>query len=89
MACDPFDVTVSGESSTVFDRLKTLVESQGGSVEGDQNTGKLSADIPLAGAFAADYVISGNTVTITVAHKPLLIPCSLIESKVNEFVGSI
>jgi archaellum component FlaF (FlaF/FlaG flagellin family) len=70
-SCDPFDVTVTGDPATVFNQVKTTVESQGGVVNVQGN-----------------YVISGQTVTITVTQKPFLLPCSEIESEVTDILGS-
>lgn len=89
MACDPFDVTLAGDVSTVFARLKALVESYGGVVNGDQNSGTVSGNISLLGAFHGNYVFSGSTVTITITQKPVLIPCTIIQSKVKEYVGAL
>jgi hypothetical protein len=86
--CDPIQVTVSGNSAAIFDKIKTFVESHGGVVNGDQNSGDISAKIPVLGAFHGNYLISGQTVTITVTQKPLLLPCSTIESNVRDFLNS-
>jgi archaellum component FlaF (FlaF/FlaG flagellin family) len=87
-SCDPFDVTVTGDPATVFNQVKTTVESQGGVVNGDQNSGTISLSIPVLGTVQGNYVISGQTVTITVTQKPFLLPCSEIESEVTDILGS-
>lgn len=87
MACDPFDVVVPGDPSTLFDRVKAKVESQGGTVTGDASSGTISGHVPLFGDFQGSYTVSGSTVTITVTKKPFLVSCSVIESGAGTFLS--
>jgi hypothetical protein len=87
-ACDPFDVTVDGDLAPVLAQVKTKVEALGGVFQGDLNSGSLSGHVPLLGDVAADYAVAGNTVTITITHKPLFVSCSTLEAKITDFFAA-
>ncbi len=86
--CDPFAVTVVGDTAALFDKVKAYVESHGGVVTGNSTSGSLAANIPIVGALHGNYNISGQTVTITVTQKPFLLPCSTIEANVRKFLAA-
>jgi hypothetical protein len=87
--CDAFDVTIKGTPTTAFAKIKSDVESNGGTFEGDENSGTVSGNVPLLGALTANYTVSGNTVTITVTDRPLLVPCALIESQARDYFNGL
>jgi hypothetical protein len=86
--CPPFDIDVGPNLAGTLASVKTQVESLGGELNGDLNSGSLSGSVPLLGDLAADYSVTGTTVTVTITKKPLLVGCSLLESKVKEFFST-
>ncbi len=86
--CPPFDVEVQGDVTTAFQKVKARVEGSGGQLVSDQNAGTILGTVPLMGALRAEYSVAGSTVTVTVTQKPLLVPCSSIQAKVEEFFDS-
>jgi hypothetical protein len=83
--CDAFDVTVDGDLAERLAKARQDIEGNGGVFTGDLTSGSVSGNVSVLGAFAADYTVSGNTVTFKVTRRPLLIPCSTIENKVREY----
>ncbi len=72
----------------LFDKFKTLVESRGGVVIGNQHSGAMSAPIPFLGDLKGNYIISGYTVRITITQKPFLVACSTIEENLRSLLKS-
>jgi hypothetical protein len=88
-SCDAFDVTVNGDIGAALQKVKADVEAQGGTFDGDETGGSLSGTLPLMGQFAATYTVAGNTVTITVTHRPILVSCGVIESKTRDYFAAL
>ena len=73
-----FSIPFSGAAQQVYSRAKTAVEKQGGSFEGDTESGNFS--INVFGAISGSYTISGNQLNVAIEEKPMMIPCSAIEN---------
>jgi hypothetical protein len=54
------------------------VEKQGGSFDGDSNSGNFS--ISVFGTISGTYAVAGNQLNITIEDKPMMIPCAAIEN---------
>lgn len=83
-SCDPFDVNVTGDLQAALDRVKKQITDGGGTFSGDTKAGTFSGST-LVGKVTGKYTVSGKVVTITITDKPLLAPCSTIESKIREY----
>jgi hypothetical protein len=87
--CEPFTVTITGDVQAVLDRVKADVEGRGGTFSGDAGGGSVSGSVPLLGPFSADYAVSGQDVTITVTHRPLLVSCATIEAQARSYLDGL
>lgn len=77
-ACE-FNVPFTGTPETVFNKAKSVIESQGGVFNGDVSAGDF--DITVFGnRIAGNYTVTGQNLNLTIHTKPFMIPCSMIES---------
>jgi hypothetical protein len=84
LSCDPFSVPFTGPAQDLYEHVKHLVGDNNGSISGDATAGSFSVLLPIEGSVEGTYTIDGQTVSITVTHKPLLLPCAAIENYVQE-----
>jgi hypothetical protein len=82
--CDPFDVTFNGPAATLLANATTQIQAQGGTLTGDANAGNINISLPIVGAIAGTYKITGQTITITITQKPAFVPCDMITSKIKD-----
>lgn len=73
-----FSIPFSGSAQDVFSKAKTAVEKQGGSFNGDSNSGSFS--INVFGTISGSYTVSGNQLDVVIEDKPMMIPCGAIEN---------
>ncbi len=78
MAKCNFSIPFSGSSQNVFEKAKMAVEKQGGIFNGDHTEGQFS--IQVFGTITGSYKILGQQLEIRIEDKPMMIPCSAIES---------
>jgi hypothetical protein len=77
-ACE-FNIPFSGTPDVVYNKAKSVIESQGGTFDGDINAG--SFDVTVFGnRIAGDYSVNGQNLSLIIHTKPFLIPCNMIES---------
>jgi hypothetical protein len=85
MAKCNFSISFSGTPEEVYNKAKAAVEKQGGSFNGDANSGNFS--ISVFGTISGSYVVSGNQLNISIEDKPMMIPCSAIENVLKSQIG--
>lgn len=73
-----FSIPFTGTAEQVYLKAKAAVEKQGGSFAGDTNGGTFSLNV--FGAISGSYIVSGQMLEISIADKPLMIPCGAIEN---------
>lgn len=73
-----FSIPFSGSAQDVFSKAKAAVEKQGGSFNGDSNSGSFS--INVFGTISGSYTVSGNQLDVVIEDKPMMIPCGAIEN---------
>ena len=71
----PFEVGVG----TLVNKARTTVQGQGGSFDGDDNSGQFNVSV-FGSTIAGTYNIIGNEMQVQITDKPFMIPCSTIES---------
>ena len=59
-------------------KAKSLMQSQGGTFEGDTNGGNFQVSV-FGSTIAGTYTVVGQDMSIVIEDKPFLIPCSTIE----------
>ncbi len=78
MACE-FKVPFSGNADEILKKAKELVESQGGSFQGDTFMGEFSVAV-FGNRVAGAYAVEGNILQMEITEKPMMVPCNMIES---------
>lgn len=79
MADCNFSIGFTGSAADMVAKIKSQIEQQGGSFNGDENSGSFSVKV-LGSTIAGSYTITGSEINITITDKPFFISCSQIES---------
>ncbi len=79
MSTCSFSIPFSSEPSVIILKAKEAVERQRGNFTGDANSGSFDVTI-LGNTISGNYIISGQSLNLTILNKPFLVPCSTIES---------
>jgi len=89
MAACTFTIPFTQE---VNDMIQTVQESilkvENATFNGNDSTGTFSLPTPL-GQIKGTYKITSATAHFSINEKPMLVPCSLIESKLNGFLNPL
>ncbi|HET7896677.1 MAG TPA: hypothetical protein VFL47_03390 [Flavisolibacter sp.] len=78
MACD-FSIPFSGNAEAVLAKARNAVQSQGGSFNGDTNSGDFHVSV-FGNKIVGSYTVSEQTLNINITDKPFMVPCSAIEN---------
>ena len=73
-----FSIPFSGSAQQVYSKAKHAVEKQGGSFDGNAESGNFS--INVFGMISGSYTFSENQLNVVIEDKPMMIPCSAIET---------
>ena len=80
-----FTVQLSSEIPLVLKKVESEITCNGGSFKGNEEEGSFDGKT-LLGLIKGEYCcISGNEIRITITHKPLLVPNSVIESEIRKY----
>jgi hypothetical protein len=82
-----FELDFPGTAEDLVTRARDLVTQAGGRFDGDTARGNYRLQIPV-GQIEGQYRISGNQVAFEVTKKPMLVPCSAIESYLRGKLGA-
>ena len=85
MAKCNFTIPFSGSGQDIYQKAKSAVERQGGTFSGDAGGGNFS--INVFGTISGTYAVSGQELHIAIEDKPMMIPCSAIESALKGQIG--
>lgn len=77
-ACE-FNVPFSGSPETVYNKAKSVIESQGGIFNGNTEGGDFDVTV-FGNRIAGNYTVTGQNLQLVIHTKPFMIPCSMIES---------
>jgi hypothetical protein len=80
-----FTIPFSGSAEDIFTKAKAAVEKQGGTFSGNSSGGNFS--ISVFGTISGTYTVSGQQLIIAIEDKPMMIPCSAIESALKGQIG--
>jgi hypothetical protein len=75
-----FDITFSGDATSLLQHAKKAAAESGATLTGDTRHGNFSGK-----GIEGHYVVSGNTVHVTITKKPIIIADSVIESRLRKF----
>jgi hypothetical protein len=78
-ACDPITIPFTGSINDFIEKAKGKIAPLGGNLVGDGTAGNFDANSPV-GKVAGTYTVSGQTFTITITEKPLMLGCGMIEN---------
>jgi hypothetical protein len=78
MAACQFSIPINGSPEDVLNKAKNLMQSQGGTFEGDTNSGNFQVSV-FGSTIAGSYTVVGQDMSIVIDDKPFLVPCSTIE----------
>lgn len=71
---------MSGTAENLVQQAKKMIEDANGAFDGDTATGTYKVKLPVGGAIEGKYDVDGSAVTFSITKKPMLVPCSTIES---------
>jgi hypothetical protein len=78
-----FTYTITEDPHQLISKIKQIASEKGINVSGDHQQGSLSGK-----GINADYALQDSTLTITVQKKPLIVPWSMVDKLVANFVDS-
>jgi hypothetical protein len=79
MAACNFTIILTSPASEVFQNMKSKIEKQGGTLNGDDTAGAFSVSV-FGSVISGSYSISGTQMDVVIDHKPFLISCNQIKS---------
>lgn len=77
-ACN-FDIPFNEPSGIAIEKAKAAIESQNGTFNGNERDGEFEVSI-FGNTIKGIYTVTGQVLHLTITQKPLLVPCSMIES---------
>ncbi|MBD0332528.1 MAG: hypothetical protein ICV66_07720 [Chitinophagaceae bacterium] len=77
-ACN-FTIPFTGDSQKVLNQARSAVQSQGGTFNGDANSGNFKVAV-FGNKIEGSYTVSGQNLNITIDSKPFFVPCNTIEN---------
>ncbi len=83
MAECSFKFNIDSSPAEIINKVKSKIENEGGSFTGDENEGSFTLSTPV-GAIGGNYSVSDNELKIDITKKPMLLPCSMIESELEK-----
>jgi len=83
MAECSFKFNIDSSPSEIIEKVKSKIENEGGSFTGDKNEGNFNLPTPV-GAIEGNYTVSDNELKIDITKKPMMLPCSMIESELEK-----
>jgi len=85
MACE-ISIPLTASATDLFSKVKDAIETNGGTLNGDQYAG--SFNIKIMGTIAGTYSTNENMMNIIVENKPLFISCVQIEKFLLSRLGA-
>ena len=74
-----FNIPFSEAPSLAISKAKNAILSQNGIFNGDEHSGEFEVTV-FGNTIKGNYSVSGQTLELTITHKPFFVPCSTIES---------
>lgn len=74
-----FGIAFSGSAEDLVTRARSMIEDAGGSFSGDTEQGRYTVKLPL-GEVRGHYRVEPNRLAFQIDKKPIMVPCSAIES---------
>lgn len=77
-SCQPIRIAFQSDEDAMFEKMKSMIENQGGEVSGNKEQAMIHIQIRSFHPIKGNISIQNQTVTATVSDKGFLPPCSLI-----------
>jgi len=81
-----FSITFPGTAADIVSKIRSQIQQQGGTFNGDTNAGSFSVKV-LGSTIAGNYTITGQQINITIDDKPFFVGCGQIESFLKSHIG--
>lgn len=82
-----FSIPFTENVEAMIEKVKlSILKVELAQFDGTKNLGTFSLPSPL-GTINGSYTIQDTTATFIIKNKPMLVPCSLIESKLNTLLN--
>jgi len=78
-----FKFNINSSPAAIINNVKSKIEKGGGSFTGDENEGNFNLPTPV-GAIEGNYSVRINELKIDITKKPMMLPCSMIESELKK-----
>ena len=83
MAECSFKFNIDSNPAEIINKVKSKIENEGGSFTGDESEGNFNLPTPV-GAIEGNYSVIDNELKIDITKKPVMLPCSMIESELEK-----
>jgi len=83
MAECSFKFNIESNPAEIINKVKSKIENEGGNFTGDESEGNFNLPTPV-GAIEGNYTVSENELKIDITKKPMMLPCSMIESELEK-----
>ena len=83
MAECTFKFNIDSNPVEIINKVKLKIESEGGSFTGDESEGNFNLPTPV-GSIEGNYSANDNELKIDITKKPMMLPCSMIESELEK-----
>ena len=83
MAECSFKFNIDSIPAEIINIVKSKIENEGGSFTGDDSEGNFNLQTPV-GAIEGNYMVNDNKLKIDITKKPMMLPCSMIESELKK-----
>jgi hypothetical protein len=87
MSCK-FSIKTKQDIAETYQIALREIERFGATYNGDTNGGSFKLEV-LGMQFKGHIQVEGNTLIVKLTDKPLLVPCSVIESSVKAYVDNL
>ena len=76
-------IPFSGSAETILGKAKKFIESQSGTLTGDTLHGDFDLSV-FGNSIAGSYTTEGQNLNLIITDKPMMVPCSMIESMLKQ-----
>ena len=83
MAECSFKFNIDTSPAEIINKVKSKIENERGSFTGNENDGNFNLPTPV-GAIEGNYTVIDNELNIDITKKPMMLPCSMIESELEK-----
>ncbi|AWI25890.1 hypothetical protein [Flavobacterium pallidum] len=79
-----FTISFTQSAAELVATAKKAIEDRGGTFSGDTASGDFKLNNPIR--IKGRYTLSGQNIDIVITDKPMLVPCSMIKNKLQEYL---